>query len=365
MKKNLLLIIILNSFLILSFSSNIFAKKAAIVIDFDTEEVLFEVNADTRNYPASLTKIMTLYIVFDYIKKGNLSYDSQLSVSSVAASRSPSKLYLEEGSSIKVRDAVNALIIKSANDVATVVAENISGSEKEFAKLMTSYAKNLGMKNTTFKNASGLPNRAQLTTARDISKLCHKLITNFPNEYKLFSNTKFSYKGKTYKTHNKLMLSYEGADGIKTGYIKASGFQLAFSAVRDNKRLIGIIFGGDTGSQRNKSLKIIMDKVFAELNIKQNDNKKEIVNKEIKKIEEGNYSIVVGTFKYRNNAEKQIKLIKSKYPVSTKDKISNVVLIKVNGKQLYESRFKNFTKKEAYKACKRLKKYNRDCFVRL
>ena len=365
MKKNLLLIIILNSFFILSFSSNIFAKKAAIVIDFDTEEVLFEVNADTKNYPASLTKIMTLYIVFDYIKKGKLSYDSQLSVSSVAASRSPSKLYLEEGSSIKVRDAVNALIIKSANDVATVVAENISGTEKEFAILMTQYAKNLGMSNTTFKNASGLPNRAQLTTARDIAKLSHALISNFPNEYKLFSNTKFSYKGKTYKTHNKLMLSYEGADGIKTGYIKASGFQLAFSAVRKNKRLIGIIFGGDTGSQRNKSLKIIMDKEFAELNIKTNNNKKEIVKKEVKEVIKNNYSIVVGTFKYRNNAEKQIKLIKSKYPVSTKDKISNVVLIKVSGKQLYESRFENFSKKEAYTACKRLKKYNRDCFVRL
>ena len=364
MKKNLLLIIILNSFFIISFSSNIFAKKAAIVIDFDTEEVLFEVNADTRNYPASLTKIMTLYIVFDYIKKGNLSYDSQLSVSSVAASRSPSKLYLEEGSSIKVRDAVNALIIKSANDVATVVAENIAGTEKEFAKLMTQYAKNLGMRSTTFKNASGLPNRAQLTTARDIAKLSHALISNFPNEYKLFSNTKFSYKGKTYKTHNKLMLSYEGADGIKTGYIKASGFQLAFSAVRDNKRLIGIIFGGDSGSQRNKSLKFIMDKEFAELNIKPN-NKKEIVTKEIKEVKKNNYSIVVGTFKYRNNAEKQIKLIKGKYPVSTKDKISNVVLIKVSGKQLYESRFENFSKKEAYAACKRLEKYNRDCFVRL
>jgi len=365
MKKNLLLIIILNSFLILSLSSNLSAKKAAIVIDFDTKEVLFEVNADTRNYPASLTKIMTLYIVFDYIKKGKLSYDSQLSVSNIAASRSPSKLYLEEGSSIKVRDAVNALIIKSANDVATVVAENISGTEKKFAKLMTQYAKNLGMSNTTFKNASGLPNRAQLTTARDIAKLSHALISNFPNEYKLFSNTKFSYKGKTYKTHNKLMLSYEGADGIKTGYIKASGFQLAFSAVRDNKRLIGIIFGGDTGSQRNKSLKIIMDKEFAELNIKRNNNKKEIVKKEVNEVKKNNYSIVVGTFKYRNNAEKQIKLIKSKYPVSTKDKNSNIVLIKISGKQLYESRFENFSKKEAYTACKRLKKYNRDCFVRL
>ena len=285
MKKNLLLIIILNSFLILGFSSNLFAKKAAIVIDFDTEEVLFEVNADTRNYPASLTKIMTLYIVFDY---------------------------------------------KSANDVATVVAENIAGTEKEFAILMTKYAKNLGMKSTTFKNASGLPNRAQLTTARDIAKLSHALISNFPEEYKLFSKTKFTYKGKTYKTHNKLMLSYDGADGIKTGYIKASGFQLAFSAVRDDKRLIGIIFGGDTGSQRNKSLKIIMDKEFAELNIKTKSSNKKIVKKDEtpnQKIEKKKnaYSIVVGTFKYRNNAEKQIKLIKSKYPVSTKDKISNVV----------------------------------------
>ena len=364
MKKNLLFIIILNSFLILGFSSNIFAKKAAIVIDFDTEEVLFEVNADTRNYPASLTKIMTLYIVFDYIKKGKLSYDSQLSVSNIAASRSPSKLYLEAGSSIKVRDAINALIIKSANDVATVVSENISGSEKEFAKLMTSYAKNLGMNNTTFKNASGLPNRAQLTTARDIAKLSRALISNFPDEYKLFNQTKFSYKGKTYKTHNKLMLSYDGADGIKTGYIKASGFQLAFSAVRDDKRLIGILFGGDTGNQRNKSLKIIMDKEFAELNITSIVNEKKIVKQESKKIETDSYSIVVGTFKYRNNAEKQIKLIKNKYPVSTRDKKSNVVLIKVSGKQLYESRFENFSKKEAYDACKRLQKYNRDCFVR-
>ena len=364
MKKNLFLIIFLNSILILSFSSNLIAKKAAIVIDFDTEEVLFEINADTRNYPASLTKIMTLYIVFDYIKKGKLTYDSQLSVSSVAASRSPSKLYLETGSSIKVKDAVNALIIKSANDVATVVAENISGTEKEFAILMTSYAKNLGMNNTTFKNASGLPNRAQLTTARDIAKLSHALISNFPDEYKLFNQTKFSYKGKTYKTHNKLMLSYKGADGIKTGYIKASGFQLAFSAVRDNKRLIGILFGGDTGNQRNKSLKIIMDKEFSELNITSNINEKKIVKQEVKKIETDSYSIVVGTFKYRNNAEKQIKLIRNKYPVSTRDKISNVVLIKVSGKQLYESRFENFSKKEAYDACKRLEKYNRDCFVR-
>jgi len=351
-------------FLILS-SSVTFAKKAAIVIDFDTKEVLFEVNANTKNYPASLTKIMTLYILFDQIEKGLLTYDTKLKVSKIASSRSPSKLYLEAGSYIKVEDAIMALIIKSANDVATVVAENISGTEKDFAKLMTRYARNLGMANTTFKNASGLPNRAQLTTARDISILSHALISNFPEEYKLFSKQNFTYNGKTYKTHNKLMLSYEGADGIKTGYIKASGFQLAFSAVRNNKRLVGVIFGGDTGKQRDRSLKIIMDKEFAELGINKKEKQSTIVKKETKKITTNSYSIVVGTFKYRNNAEKQLKLIKSKYPKTTTAKKANIVLIKVSGKQLYESRFENFTKKEAYSACKRLKKYNRDCFVRL
>ena len=351
-------------FLILS-SSVTFAKKAAIVIDFDTKEVLFEVNANTKNYPASLTKIMTLYILFDQIEKGVLTYDTKLKVSKIASSRSPSKLYLEAGSYIKVEDAIMALIIKSANDVATVVAENISGTEKDFAKLMTRYARNLGMANTTFKNASGLPNRAQLTTARDISILSHAIISNFPEEYKLFSKQNFTYNGKTYKTHNKLMLNYEGADGIKTGYIKASGFQLAFSAVRNNKRLVGVIFGGDTGKQRDRSLKIIMDKEFAELGINKKEKKSTIVKKETKKTKTNSYSIVVGTFKYRNNAEKQLKLIKSKYPKTTTAKKANIVLIKVSGKQLYESRFENFTKKEAYSACKRLKKYNRDCFVRL
>ena len=351
-------------FLILS-SSVTFAKKAAIVIDFDTKEVLFEVNANTKNYPASLTKIMTLYILFDQIEKGLLTYDTKLKVSKIASSRSPSKLYLEAGSYIKVEDAIMALIIKSANDVATVVAENISGTEKDFAKLMTRYARNLGMANTTFKNASGLPNRAQLTTARDISILSHALISNFPEEYKLFSKQNFTYNGKTYKTHNKLMLSYEGADGIKTGYIKASGFQLAFSAVRNNKRLVGVIFGGDTGKQRDRSLKIIMDKEFAELGINKKEKKSTIVKKETEQTKTNSYSIVVGTFKYRNNAEKQLKLIKSKYPKTTTAKKANIVLIKVSGKQLYESRFENFTKKEAYSACKRLKKYNRDCFVRL
>jgi len=350
-------------FCILIDSNSLEAKKAAIVVDFDTKEVLFEINADTRNYPASLTKMMTLYILFDYLEKGIFKENTLLSVSPTAASRSPSKLYLEAGTKISVKDSMLALIIKSANDVATVVAENISGTEREFAKLMTRYAKNLGMNQTTFKNASGLPNRAQMTTARDIATLSHALIKDFPNRYKLFSLKEFVWKDKKYKTHNKLLLSYKGADGIKTGYIKASGFQLAFSAKRKDKRLIGVYFGGDTGKQRDSSLKIIMDKEFRELKLFNNtnevtkNNKVKIKNKEL-------YSIVVGTFKYKKNAKKQIKLIQKKYPKTTSSKNSNIVKISINGKKRYESRFEFFTKKEAYNACKRLKKYGRDCFVR-
>jgi len=344
--------------------SSLLAKRAAIIIDYDSREVLFEINADTRNYPASLAKIMTLYIVFDYLHKKRLSWDSQMKVSEIAASSRPTKLKLKEGTFITVEDAVLALIIKSANDVATVVAEHISKTEQEFAKLMTAYARNIGMENTTFKNASGLPDRSQLTTARDIATLSHALISNFPEEYKLFSREKFVWKGKTYKTHNRLMQSYEGADGIKTGYINASGFQLAFSAVREDKRLIGIYFGGDTGKHRDKTLAFLMNKEFSELNISPpSSSSTKIVKKE--KSHLNNYKVVVGTFKYKNNAAKQLKLIKSKYPKTTSSKNSKIVLININGKKLYESRFEFFTKKEAYSACNRLKKYKRDCFVRL
>jgi len=336
----------------------VLAKRAAIIIDFDTQEVLFHVNADTLNYPASLTKIMTLYIVFDYLNQNKISWNTKMKVSDVAASRSPSKLYLKEGSTISVENAVMALIIKSANDVATVVAEHISGTERDFAKLMTSYAKKIGMKKTKFKNASGLPNRAQLTTARDIATLSNKLIKNFPEKYKLFKKVKFVWNGKTYKTHNKLMKSYDGADGIKTGYIKASGFQIAFSAIRQNKRLIGVYFGGDTGRQRDKSVAFLMNKEFEELNLINLNKVKE------KKQSPKQYKIVVGTFKHKKNAEKHLKLIMKKYPKTTFNKKALVSLIKLKGKKLYESRFQYFTKKNALLACSRLKKYKRDCFIR-
>ena len=357
MKITLKLLVIIIFISIFCSSNFVFAKKAAIIIDYDTQEVLFEVNADTLNYPASLVKMMTLYILFDYLDINMIQLDTKMKVSEVAASRSPSKLYLKAGSNINVENAIMALVTKSANDVATVIAEYISGTERDFAKLMTKYAKKIGMTKTTYKNASGLPNRGQLTTARDISILSHAIIYNFPEHYKLFKKEKFIWQGKTYKNHNKLMKSYEGADGIKTGYIKASGFQLAFSAVRQNKRLIGIYFGGDTGKQRDKSLAFLMNKEFDELKIK-------IKKVETKKQNNENYKIVVGTFKYKKNAKKHLDLIKKKYPKTTSNKDSLVVLIKSNGKKLYESRFQYFKKKDAKLACSRLKKYKRDCFIR-
>lgn len=352
-------------FLLITFSNNLFSKvpvgKAAIIIDFDTQETLFEVNADTLNFPASLTKMMTLYIIFDYLNKEKLSWNTEMIVSKTAASRTCSCLDIKEGDKIMVEDAVMALIIKSANNVATVISEHISGSERNFAKLMTNYARKIGMSKTTFKNASGLPNRAQMTTARDISTLSYNLISNFPKKYQLFKTEKFVWKGKTHKTHNRLMKSYEGADGIKTGYIRASGFQLAFSAIRNNKRLIGIYFGGDTGKQRNQRLSFLMNKAFKELNV---ISTKKIIKKEILKTKKQAYKIVVGTFRYKKNAEKHLKLIKLKYPKTTKNKNAKVALIKNNGKQLYESRFQFFSKKDAKTACNRLKKYKRDCFIR-
>lgn len=347
-------------FIVLIINSSVLAKRAAIIIDYDTKEVLFEVNADTLNYPASLTKMMTIYIVFDYLDKGMLTWDTELSVSKNAASQPRTKIYLKEGTFITVNNAIRALIIKSANDVATVVAENISGSEREFAKLMTQYGKKIGMRKTTFKNASGLRNRAQLTTARDITILSHALISDFPKYYKLFSEKKFTWKDKTSKTHNRLMLKYDGADGIKTGYISASGFQLAFSAVRNNKRLIGVYFGGDTAKQRDKSLAFLMDKEFGEL--KTNNTKKIIKTNQTKSFNK--FKIVVGTFKYKKNAERQIKLIQKNYPKTTNNKESKIVKIKLGNGYLYESRFQFFKKKEAKNACSRLKKYNRDCFIR-
>ena len=227
-------------------------KYAAIVIDADTQEVLHARNADEARYPASLTKVMTLYMLFDALKAGELSLDSRLTVSRYAASQAPSNLKLKSGSTITVRDAINALITKSANDVAVVVAERLGRTETRFAQLMTVKAHALGMENTRFVNASGLPDTRQLSTAQDLAILAKAMLTDHADYYHYFATESFSWGGRTYRNHNELLGSVDGVDGIKTGYTRASGFNLMASAKRDGHRVIAVMLGGSTSKARDR-----------------------------------------------------------------------------------------------------------------
>ncbi|MGC6484082.1 MAG: serine hydrolase [Candidatus Puniceispirillales bacterium] len=242
-----------------------FAKYASIIVNETTGKVMYARNADRRLFPASLTKVMTLYIVFEEIEAGRLSLDTRMKVSRVAAGRSPSKLWLRPGSTIRTRDAVMALITKSANDVATVVAEHIGGTEREFAKRMTRKARSLGMTNTTFRNASGLPHSKQRSTARDMARLAIAMRKDFPQYFHLFKSKSFSWKGKRFRNHNKLLSNYKGTDGIKTGYTNASGFNLIATVERNGTRLVGVVFGGRTGKSRDKHMRYLLTKQFNRL----------------------------------------------------------------------------------------------------
>lgn len=237
-------------------------KYASIVVDAETGKVLRARNANKVLHPASLTKMMTLYMTFEALSSGRLKLSDRVTMSRHAAGMVPSKLNLPVGSSIKVEDAIYALVTKSANDVAAALGEKIAGSEWAFAQKMTSKARALGMKNTTFKNASGLHHKGQVTTARDMAILGRALIYNHPQYYRYFSTKNFSYRGSNYHNHNRLMSSYKGMDGIKTGYIHASGFNLVASAVRDDRRLVAVVLGGRTSKTRNAHMAEIMDEGF-------------------------------------------------------------------------------------------------------
>ncbi len=241
------------------------ARYASIVIDYDTGRVLHETNADTRNYPASLAKMMTLYLAFEALERGDLKLDQKLKVSRRAAGMPASKLGLKRGERITVKNAILALVTKSANDAAVVMAEAMAGKETKFARMMTAKAHELGMKRTSFRNASGLPNRRQMSTARDMATLARALIRDFPGKYSYFSTSQFVYKGRKHRNHNRLLKSYSGTDGLKTGYIRASGFNLAASVKRNGRRLIAVVFGGKTPRSRDRHITKLLDRGFAKL----------------------------------------------------------------------------------------------------
>jgi D-alanyl-D-alanine carboxypeptidase len=241
------------------------SKYAAIVVAADSGDVLFERNPDAPRYPASLTKMMTLYLLFEELNAGRLALESDLTVSAQAAAQPPSKLGLGAGSTIDVETAIKALTVKSANDAAVVIAESISGSEWRFAQKMTEKARTLGMTRTTFRNASGLPNIKQKTTARDLATLGRRLAQDFPQYYGYFSAPSLAWNGRTYLTHNALVQNFPGAEGLKTGYTRVSGFNLATSARRDGTRLIGVVMGGRSVRTRDDHMRSLLNDAFAAL----------------------------------------------------------------------------------------------------
>jgi D-alanyl-D-alanine carboxypeptidase len=235
-----------------------------MAVDANTGTVLHNQAGDELRHPASLTKMMTLYMTFELIELGRLSYASKIKMTEEAAAAAPSKLDLAAGEEIDVLDAIKALITKSANDVAVALAQHIGGSEQNFARLMTLKAREIGMTKTTFTNASGLPDPQQVTTARDMLTLALKLQDEFPEHYKLFATRTFTYGGRAYRNHNVLLGRYSGTDGIKTGYTRDSGFNLVASVHRDGKHVVAAVFGGKTARARNAKMLSVLNRALAQ-----------------------------------------------------------------------------------------------------
>ena len=241
------------------------AQESTLVIDANTGDVLYSYEENLPFPPASLTKMMTLYMAFDALGNGKLKSDEALPVSAFAAEQPPSRLGLKEGMTITANDAILALITKSANDAAVVLAEAMADAESDFARAMTQKARKLGMTDTVFRNASGLYEDGQLTTASDMGKLAMALLNDHPDYYKQFATRSFAWNGRQYSNHNPLLTSYEGADGIKTGYVKESGYNLVGSAERHGQRVIAVVLGSKTPSIRNWAMTTLLDYGFEQI----------------------------------------------------------------------------------------------------
>ena len=231
---------------------------SSIIVDGNSGAVLTSNNPDGSRHPASLTKIMTLYLLFERLESKKMNLDTEMQVSEHASEQAPTKLGLRPGQTIRVEDAIKGLVTRSANDAAVVIAEAIGGDEDDFAKLMTRKARALGMTKTTYRNASGLPNDEQVTTARDQATLGRAIQDRFPTYYRYFSTSVFNYRGQSIRNHNRLLGNVEGVDGIKTGYTRASGFNLVTSMRRGNRHLVGVVLGGRSGGSRDAIMRNLL-----------------------------------------------------------------------------------------------------------
>lgn len=359
------------------------AATSSIMIDAKTGNVLYEDNADVRRYPASLTKLMTLYLTFNALENGTLKLDDQLKISHTAANRSPSRLGLTPGKTIDVRTAILATIVKSANDCATVLGEALAKDERSFARLMTETAHQLGMKKTTFKNASGLQHSEQKTTARDMAILGAALYHHYPQYYAWFAIDQFQYEGKTYSGHNTLLKDFAGADGMKTGFTAAAGYNIVTSAKRGNHRVIAVTMGHDHVKDRDKKVYAMMDKALANADSGQVihirtlktaiDNVSPVqrrtqyakvetltpVNRSVK----NNWAIQAGAYASYDTAKNQAESVRRKLASRFSGRGIHIEKFDKNKSAMYRAQVTGFSKIDAQKACNMLKKSGHPCMV--
>ena len=381
------------------------ASVSSIMIDAANGEVMYEMNADERRYPASLTKLMTLYITFNALENNHIKLTDKLKVSRTAAGRSPSKLGVRAGETITVKDAIMAVIVKSANDCATVLAEHFAPTEADFAVLMTNTAHKLGMNHTTFKNASGLPNKQQKTSARDMAILAMAVYHHFPQYYKWFSAKSFQYKGHTIGVHNYILKTFAGADGMKTGYTAASGYNIITSAKRSGKRVIAVTMGHNSVGERDKKVSKMMDRGLVhmqkgdvdvatltnEINGKgaikvkatrvaavqkktpakaQNVRLAKAQNKTAVKatqiasaVSNGRYAVQVGSFSDYQRARNYALTVKNK--LAKKYAVHDIKVEKVQAasKTVYRSKVIGLARNDANTICRNMKRSNQACLV--
>ena len=360
-----------------------------LVVDARTGKTLYAVSPDAQRHPASITKVMTLYLLFEELDAGRLSLNSQIKISAWAQKQAPSKLGLNAGDTISVEDAIKAVVTKSANDVAVAIAEAIGGNEANFAALMTKKAKSIGMTRTVYANASGLPNPRQLTTARDLVTLGKALQQRFPKYFAYFSIRSFDYDGDTIGNHNKLLGRVDGVDGIKTGYTQASGFNLLTSVHQDNKALLAVILGGRSGPARDRRMAELVD-TYLDKASDGTDPAKKRVAPAVAPISQGDaesttpvaeakiltkptvvdeahadqaWWIQIGVTKSEKQAMALLTDVRGSQDVLAANAVPMAEKIHVSGQDMWRSRFLKLSETEAALACTKLKKRGVACFA--
>lgn len=373
------------------FSSPVQAVKyAALVMDAHTGKIFHTNQANVKVPPASLTKIATLYIVFEELEAKRLTLDSVIKISKNAAKQPPCKLGIPAGKTISLKEAILAMMTRSANDISVAVAEKIAGTEAAFVQRMNRTAHALGMYDTIFKNTSGLPHKKQITTASNMARLSQALLKRFPTYYRYFGTKVFKYKGQEIRNHNKLLGRVEGLDGIKTGFVCASGFNIATSAVRKGRRLIVVVMGGATPQWRDERVIHLLETAFSQLPQKNNrlsreplllakeesefplqnaayketmEDSQRLVQKNVsKKKNAGDWYVQVGTYKKASDAHMAAALLLAKLP-GHYDPIISVSKSDLKRAKHYRARLGGFDKTSAEKVCKLLRKQGVSCLA--